>query len=185
MLGLSSAVGLGVTALGSLWGAIDSKRKADKAMANEDRRHAQANDYYNREINADYTQRSDIQSLLTKQRDLLNEQYNRARATNVVSGGMEEGLAMQKQAANQALANTMSSIAASGASHIDTMKNARQAEDDRHANTITNIYDQQAQRSALAGSQLAKVGGEFIDADDGSWSWLLRKKKDGEGNGTK
>lgn len=180
MLGLSSAIGLATTAVGSIWGAIDSKRKADKAMANENARHANADAYYNRELGQDYIQRADIQSLLSKQRELLAEQYKRARATNVVGGGTDESEALQKQLANQALAQTMSSIASTSASRTDALKTAKQAEDDKHANTMTTIYDNQAQRSAQAGPQLAKVGGEFIDADDGSWGWLLKRKRNAD-----
>lgn len=104
------------------------------------------------------TERVDAQALLTRQRQMLDEQYKRTKAAGVVAGGTDEAIAMQKQGANESLAETASNIAAAGAAEkeraeaqarrVDTAIRQQQIEDNR----------QMARESAEAASQLVNAG---------------------------
>jgi hypothetical protein len=77
----------------------------------------------------DYTQRTDVQNVLRKQRELLQEQYQRARATNIVAGGTDESLALQQAAANESMGETMADIAANAASYKEEVENQYRAQE--------------------------------------------------------
>ena len=103
--------------------------------------------WYDQKMAEDYMQRSDVQNVLRKQRELLNEQYQRARATNIVAGGTDESLALQQQAANEAMGDTMADIAANAATMADIAANAADYKD-----SIENQY--RAQDAALNQQQI-------------------------------
>ena len=108
----------------------------------------------------DYTQRADVQNVLRKQRDLLSEQYKRARATNVVAGGTDESLAIQQQQANETLAETTANIAAQSEAYKEGIENQyRQREAELAQQEIENYQNQAQAISAAAGQAGAAVSG--------------------------
>ena len=104
--------------------------------------------WYEQKMSEDYMQRSDVQNVLRKQRELLNEQYQRARATNIVAGGTDESLALQQQAANEAMGNTMADIAANAANYKDSVENQYRAQD--AALNQQQVAAEQAKAQAIA-----------------------------------
>lgn len=152
--------GIGLTAAlgGAIYGGVKSgklNRKAEMILRNQKVDNQQ---WYNVKQAQDYTQRADVQAAIQKQRELLDEQYQRARATNVVTGGTDEALALQKQAANNSLAQTATDIAARSAEYKDEVENKylnRKAalEDQERLN-----YQQRAAATAQAASQVVNSG---------------------------
>ena len=104
--------------------------------------------WYDQKMAEDYMQRSDVQNVQRKQRELLQEQYKRARATNVVAGGTDESLALQQQAANQAMGDTMANIAAQASSYKEGVENQYRAQD--AALTEQQIANEQAKAQSIA-----------------------------------
>lgn len=158
-LSLASAIIGGVTALGgAAYGGIASgkyNRKAENLIQNQRNKNQ---DWWNVKRSEDFTQRADVQSAVTRQRELLNEQYKRAKATNTVAGGTDESLALQKRAANAALSQTTSDIAASANRHKDVAE-ARYLATDGALNQQQVVGNQQmAKSAAAAGAQLVNSG---------------------------
>jgi hypothetical protein len=151
-IGLTAAIG------GALYGGIKSgklNRRAESILQQQKKDNQR---WYDVKMSSDYTQRSDVQATLKKQRELLDEQYKRAKATNTVAGGTDEALALQKQAANQSLSQTATDIAARAADYKDSVENAyltRKAglEDQERQN-----LQQRAAATAQAASQVVNAG---------------------------
>ena len=152
------ATGLTAATAAAIYGGIKSgklNRQAEKILQQQKRDNQR---WYDVKMSSDYTQRADVQAAIKKQRELLNEQYERARATNAVAGGTDEALALQKQAANQALAQTATDVAARAADYKDNVENAylnRKAglEDQERLN-----LQQRAAATAQAASQVVNSG---------------------------
>lgn len=154
----SSIIG-GVTALGSaIYGAAASAKANNKARRLIQQQRDDNREWYNIKNAQDYTQRSDVQAAVKRQRDLLNEQYNKARATNAVAGGTDESLALQKKAANQSLAQTMTDVASGAAAYKDGIEQQYRAQDAALNQQQAQSYQQQAQATAQAASQAVNAG---------------------------
>ncbi len=149
----------GVTALGSaVYGAVKSAQANKKASDLIDSQRKSNQDWYNTKMSEDYTQRSDAQAVISKQRELLNEQYRNAKATNLVAGGTDESLALQQQSANKALAQTMTDIASEASAYKDNIEQQYRAQDSALAQQQIAGYQQQAANAANAASQAANSG---------------------------
>ena len=155
----------------SIYGAIKSSqanKRAEKLLQNQ---RDENQKWYDQKMSEDYSQRTDVQNVLRKQRELLNEQYQRARATNVVAGGTDESLALQQQAANDAMGDTMADIAANADTYKEGVENQFRTQDaalnqqqianeQNRAQTIANAAGQVG--SAVSGLMTGAVG-EKVD----------------------
>lgn len=159
---VSAGIG-GLMQLGSsIYGAVASAKQNKKAQAELDARREENKRWYEMKMNEDYTMRSDVQNVLRKQRELLDEQYKRARATNVVAGGTDESLALQQQAANAQMGETMANIAENAASYKDSVENAYRAQQDSLSQQQQQIYTDQANATAAAASQASNAGAKLL-----------------------
>jgi len=155
---LTTALG-GAVALGSaVYGAIQSS-KYNKQARNLIGQQRQDNDaWWAAKKNEDYLDRTDAQNIITKQQSLLDEHYRQAEKANVVSGGTDEALAMQKAAANNATAQTMASIAANASEAKDSAERQYRAEDAALNQQEIQTYMNQANATAQAASQGVNAG---------------------------
>ena len=158
--GLGGAFQLGST----IYGLAESKRMNEAAQAELDSRRNENKQWYNQKMNEDYMMRSDVQNLLRKQRELLNEQYQRARATNIVAGGTDESLALQQQAANKTLGDTMSDIAANASNYKDNVEQQYRAQENSLSQQQQQIYTNRANAVASAASQSATAGAGLLSS---------------------
>lgn len=153
-----AAIG-GVAALGSaIYGGIKSAKANNKARDLIQQQRRDNRDWYTLRMSQDYTQRADVQAAIKRQRELLNEQYQRARATNVVAGGTDEALALQQQAANKAVSDTMTDVAAQAANYKDNVEQQYRAQDAALNQQQAQSYQQQAAQTAQAASQGVNAG---------------------------
>lgn len=153
-----AAIG-GVAALGSaIYGGIKSSKANNKARDLIQQQRRDNRDWYNLRMSQDYTQRADVQAAIKRQRELLNEQYQRAKATNVVAGGTDEALALQQQAANKSVSDTMTDIAAQAANYKDNVEQQYRAQDAALNQQQVQNYQQQAAQTAQAASQGVNAG---------------------------
>ena len=132
----------------SVYGAIKSSQANKRAQQMLQNQKDENQKWYDQKMAEDYMQRSDVQNVLRKQRELLQEQYKRARATNIVAGGTDESLALQQQAANQAMGDTMANIAAQASSYKEGVENQYRAQD--AALTEQQIANEQAKAQSIA-----------------------------------
>lgn len=159
---ISSALG-GALALGStIYGQIKSGQYNKQAQDELTARRAENKQWYDQKMNEDYMMRSDVQNVLRKQRELLNEQYQRARATNIVAGGTDESLALQQQAANKVMGDTMADIAANASAYKDNAEQQYRAQEANLSQQQQQIYTNQANATAQAAGQAAQIGGNMV-----------------------
>lgn len=151
--GLSAAATLGTT----IYGAIKSKEYNDASRKLIQDQRDENKRWYETKMSQDYTMRTDAQNVLKRQRELLDERYKQAAATNVVAGGTDEQLAMQKQAANEAMAQTMGDIAADASKYKDNVEQAYRSAD-------AALNQQQAQGLAAQGAGVAQAAGQATSA---------------------
>lgn len=144
----------------SIYGAIKSSqanKRAEKLIQNQ---RDENKKWYDQKMAEDYTQRTDVQNVLRKQRELLQEQYQRARATNIVAGGTDESLALQQAAANNAMGDTMADIAENAASYKEGVEEQYRAQDAALNQQQAGIEQTKAQSIAQAAGQVgAAVSG--------------------------
>jgi len=155
---LSTAVGA-VGALGSaIYGGIKSSKLNNKARNILQGQIADNKAWYDTKMSQDYTARSDVQAAINRQRQILDEQYRNARATNVVAGGTDAQLALQNEAANRSLAQTMTDVASRAADYKDSVENQYRAQDAALKQQQQQSYQQQAAATAQAASQAVNAG---------------------------
>lgn len=159
---VGAIAGAAIQAGSSIYGAIKSsqanKRAQDLIQSQKDENRK----WYEQRMAEDYTQRADVQNVLRKQRDMLSEQYKRARATNIVAGGTDESLAMQQQAANEVLGDTMGNIAAQSEAYKEGVENQYRAQDAALTQQQVGVHQQQAAQIAAAAAQMGKAVGGLV-----------------------
>lgn len=151
ILGATTQVGA------SIYGAIKSSQANKRAQKLLQNQRDENQKWYDQKMSEDYMQRSDVQNILRKQRDLLDEQYKRARATNLVAGGTDESLALQQQAANQTMADTMGNIAAQASSYKDSVEQQYRAQDAALNQQQIGVEQAKAQAIAQAAGQVGSA----------------------------
>lgn len=141
----------------SIYGAIKSSqanKRAEDLLRNQ---RDENRKWYEERMAQDYTQRADVQNVLRKQRELFQEQYNRARATNVVAGGTDESLALQQAGANETMGETMADVAANAADYKDAVEEQYRAKDAALDQQEVAIEQNKAQQIANAAGQMGSA----------------------------
>ena len=152
---IGSIIG-GVASLGSaIYGAIKSSQENERARKLIQQERDENRRWYNAKMAEDFTQRADSQAVLKKQREFLEEQYKSSAARNVVAGGSDESLALQQEAANKAMSETMTDLAAAGAEHKDAVEQQYREHD-------AQINQQQAQMHSQQGAAVAQAAGQAV-----------------------
>lgn len=119
---LGDAIGVGLGAVGSIFGGI-SASKAMKRVKNSLNEQRQKNrDWYNRRYNEDATQRADAQAILAKTEESIRNRNKQAAGVQALMGGTEESVAAAKAANNEALAQAATNIAVNGEARKDTIE---------------------------------------------------------------
>lgn len=154
----------------SIYGAIKSSEANKKAEALLTNQRNENRKWYEQRMAEDYTRRADVQNVLRKQRELFQDQYARARATNLVAGGTDESLALQQEAANEAMGETMANIAAQASSYKEGIENQYRTQDAALAQQEIANQKTKAQSIANAAAQMGSavsglVTGGNIDKD--------------------
>ncbi len=155
---VTAAIGAAAAVGGALYGEIQSA-KFNKQMRDLIQQQRTDNKRWWEITRAkDYLQRPDAMAALKRQRELITEQFKMARARNVVAGGTDESLAMQKAAANDAMAQTYSDVAAAGAADKDQKEQIFRQQDAALNQQQAAGLQQQGQAAAAAGAQVANAG---------------------------
>ena len=151
ILGAAAQVG------SSIYGAIESSQANKQARQMIQNQRDENKRWYDQKMAEDYMQRSDVQNVLRKQRELLDERYKRARPTNIVAGGTDESLALQQQAANEAMGDTMANIAANASSYKDSIEQQYRAQDAALNQQLVGIEQNKARSIAQAAGQVGSA----------------------------
>jgi HSP90 family molecular chaperone len=151
ILGTAAQVG------GAIYGAVKSSEANKKAMDLIAKQRDENKKWYEAKMAEDYMQRADVQNVLRKQKELLADQYQRAKATNLVAGGTDESLALQQQAANAQMGETMSNIAAQASSAKDAAETAYRTQDAALTKQQIGVHQDEADAIAKAAGQVGEA----------------------------
>lgn len=154
---VGALIGAGAQIGSSIYGAIKSSQANKRAEALLQNQRDDNRRWYEQRMAEDYTQRADVQNVLRKQRDLLQEQYQRARATNVVAGGTDESLALQQAQANETMGETMANVASQAADYKDAVEQQYRSNEAALNQQQIGIEQQKAQNIAQAAGQMGSA----------------------------
>ena len=98
----------------------------------------------------DPTQTAESQAAVTQAQQLLDQQTQAAKNTNIVSGGTDESVALQKQAAAAAVGNMMQQQAVAGAAKKEQAYQAADSQIDAFTKYLADSKLGQAQGKAQA-----------------------------------
>lgn len=167
---LAKAIIGGASALyGAAKGGIKSgeyNRQAEELIQNQRDDNTR---WYNVKMAEDWTQRSDAQARIKKQREMLLEEGKRQAARNVVAGGTDEALALAKQGMNKSIADATSDDAALASQYKDNVESQYRMQDAALNQQQVQNYQQLGAAAAQAGSQVVNKGlgllGNALDPD--------------------
>lgn len=163
---IGSIVGGVASAVGGIFAGKAANKGYNQAIGAYEDRMRQIRDHRDRLYYEDPTQSAENQAAVTQARELLNEQTRRAAATNVVAGGTDEGVAMQKAAASKAVGEMMQRQAAQGAARRDQVWNNADSQLTAMNNYIAQTKLQKGLTKAQAISQAAGGLASAADALD-------------------
>ena len=159
---VTAAIGAGLSLASAIYGGIKSSQANNRARRLIQQQRDDNKRWYDTRMAQDYTMRTDAQAAINRQRELLNEQYNRARKTNVVAGGTDESVALQKAAANKALSDTTTEIASQASAYKDNVERQFRAQDAALNQQQVQNNQQQAAQTAQAASQAVNAGVNLV-----------------------
>lgn len=159
MAGLTSIIGGTIGSLASaIYGGVKSSQYNNKARGIVGDMVKDNKAWYDTRMSQDYTARADVQAAINRQRQILDEQYRNAKAANVVAGGTDAQLALQKEAANRATAQVTTDIASQANAYKDRVEDQYRAQDAALKQQQAQSYQQQAAATAQAASQAVDSG---------------------------
>lgn len=144
----------GVSALAQGVGSVAASHAARKAydaqQAALDKKETELNNWRERIMNEDPTQRASAQRMITRMNDMLKQRNQAAAGRQAVMGGTNAEAAAEKEQSNQMVADAMSQIAAAGDERRDKA-------DEVAMQGKMNIADARGQAEAARANQQVKA----------------------------
>ena len=165
---VGTIVGAAIQGASAIGGAIASSRANKKMMqliGDEEERNRK---WYDLEMSKDWMQRPEAQNALRKVKELLKDQYQRTKATNVVAGGTDEALALQQQGANEVVGETGATIASQAAAHKDEVESQYQAKQSALNQQKMAVLQGKADNIAAAAGQMGQAVSGLMGGNGGS-----------------
>ena len=152
---IGGLVGAGASLLGGALAAKKANRGYNDAISAMEDRMADVHAHRDALYYQDPTQSAESQAAVTQAQKVLDEQSKRAAASNVVTGGTDASLAMQKQAASEAVGEMMQQQAVQGAGRREQIWNRADNQLDAMNNYIASTKLQKGLSQAQAIQQAA------------------------------
>lgn len=168
MIGTTALIGAGLGLASSIYGAISSAQHNKRSQNLIDAQRRKNAQWYEQEMSRDYMNRQDTQAVLKKQKEMLDEYYNRAASASAVTGSTDEAAAQAKAAANKTLENTMTNIAANSAAYKDNIGQQYRSKDDLFNQQQSAIEAQRSQQIAQAAGQAVNAGLSLVGTSIGT-----------------
>lgn len=173
---IGAIVGAGLSAAGSIFGAIQNRNAMRDYRAKIDAQRDENAAWYERRYNEDPLARASAVRMMTEVGDRIKRANRSAAGTRAVMGGTEESVAAQNQANAEALASTASQIAANSDARRDNVEAQYRARDYQLAQQQAGLDYQQAQNIAAATQGVANAAGSIATSLDAPMQYA----KDGE-----
>lgn len=173
-------IAAGISALSNLAGNYMSSKANKEAAASAEAANAKNRQieeaWYKRNYYGDYTQRADAQRAINM---ITEEMKNRNRATAgraAMGGATEEAVAQEKALGNQAIADTISGIAAEGAKH-------KAAIDSQHLSAQLGFNDIDQQNASAEAARKSQNMAAAVSAAGSLASSIVGNMGSGSGGG--
>ena len=153
---------MGLGAAGLATNFISQAKEARKRAEALDKRALENEKWYTRKYNELGTESASAQRALTAMRDAQQQRMNRASGAAAVSGASSESVAAEKAAANKAIGDTVSAIAARDDARKERVDDEYRRERRAIENARDNISLQKQQNTAAATSQALNTAGNII-----------------------
>lgn len=108
---------------GSIFGGIKAAREMRKNKKNLQGELRDTTSWYNKNYNADSTQRADARAIIREMAEGIKNRNQQAAGAQAVMGGTEESVAATKAANAQAMSDAASQIAIAGEQRKDAIEN--------------------------------------------------------------
>lgn len=164
MFGLGNIIGGAMKIGGAIFGGIKASKAAREQQRNLQQQQQANKDWYDRRYNEDATQRADALRMLTATEEALKKSNRVAQGTQAVMGGTNESVAAQKAAANQALADTTSQIAAAAEQRKDAIENQYLQRNDALNAEQRELSARKAQAISNAVGDLGNTAGDIAES---------------------
>lgn len=155
-------IGAAVGGIGAIAGGIGAAHAMKKYNNAVNQMSTDNQNWYDKNYNADYTQRADAQALITRVKDMAKQRTQQAAGQAAIAGATPEAEALAKKDASDMVSNTVTGIAAQADQY-------KQGIMDRYLNQKSNLDMLKAQgykNSANAFGQLVgnalNVGGNML-----------------------
>lgn len=155
---ISSIIGAGTAAIGAGLSAIGGARAARQKRRELAKQERENNAWYDQRYNELGTERADAQAALSAMRAAQAQRMSSARGASAVMGASAGSVAAEKNAANMAMGQTIGQISANAEAYKQGIENTYLQKKNDISNQRLNMYQQQAENLAQAGSQLSSLG---------------------------
>lgn len=163
---LGTIIGAGLSVAGSIAGGIAARSEAKKQAELLQKEKAKNEAWYNRRYNEDSTQRADAQASITRLREAINQRSKNAAGAAAVMGGSESSVAAEKEAQNNAMAQTISNIDVAGEARKDNIESQYMNRDAALTDKENAMSVAKAGGIASAIAGVAKAGGAIAGSFD-------------------
>jgi hypothetical protein len=148
--------GAGSIAAGIVGGNA-TRKAAQRNQRLIDEAENESKNWYEKEYNANFLDRSDARAAIAKTREILDERYKQAEASAAVTGATDEAIARQKAAANETLADVTSNIAERADAYKYQVRANYEAQQDAIRNQRMAANNQKAAATAQAAGGFAQA----------------------------
>lgn len=158
-----SAIGAGLSAIGSIFGGSAASKAMRNVKKNLNERIDSNRNWYDRRYNEDATQRADAQRILAKTEEMIKNRNRAAAGAAAVNGGTSEAAVAQMAMNNEAFADTASRISAEGDRRKDTIESQYLGREDALQSELRDVERQKAANVAAATQGVIEAGSKMGD----------------------
>lgn len=151
---IGSIAGLGVSAVGGALAAKKQNAAYNEYIKTFENRMQQVKDHRDNLYYQDPTQTAENQVAVTNAQKVLDNATQKAKNTNIVSGGSDEAVALSKQAAQEQVGKMMQEAAEQGAQTKENVWSTADSQIDQMTNYIATAKKEKglAQSQAIRGA---------------------------------
>jgi len=157
--------GAGASLAGGILGSRSASKAARRKEALLNKMESENQSWYERRMNEDCTQTAEAVNAMRLARENADRGVRRSEGVAAVMGGTDEGVALAKQAANEAVGETLANIAAQGTARKDAVESQYQSQKNNINSQRLGTYDARANAAAQIGGSIMKTGMGMV-ADD-------------------
>ena len=163
---IGSLIGAGISAAGGILGGLSASKAIKKYRQGLQRQAKENEDWYDRNYNADATQRADAQRILQMTADRLKQRNKAAQGRAAVMGASGERVATEQEANAQAMADAAAQVAVQGERRKDAVQERYLQRKQQVDDALNQANMQKAAAIGQAVQGVTVAAGDIADALD-------------------